>query len=182
MKTLDTKQNILDDAGFAYSIDRMAYFNRKTKKIFSVEYKRTTMRTISNGRFARIPAVRNGSFTSTPSRLNRSNARSRLRLAEAERTIEDRLREEYFALLPEISRVAERLEAEIRYLMLPISGGLRRHERLAVKCRVKSCESALDKPQAPGDKGFRHKPVRDLYAYKLERPCRRSRSRGSRGA
>ncbi|MGO4883705.1 MAG: hypothetical protein ACLP59_23235 [Bryobacteraceae bacterium] len=98
-------------------------------------------------------------------------------MAAAERTIEDRLREEYFALLPEISRVAERLEAEIRYLMLPISGGLRRHERLAVKCRVKSCESALDKPEAPGDKGFRHKPVRDLYAYKLERPCRRSRSR-----
>lgn len=46
-------------------------------------------------------------------------------MAAAERTIEDRLREEYFALLPEISRVAERLEAEIRYLMLPISGGLR---------------------------------------------------------
>jgi hypothetical protein len=38
LKTLDTKQNILDDAGFAYSIDRMAYFNRKSKKIFSVEY------------------------------------------------------------------------------------------------------------------------------------------------
>ena len=38
MKTLDTKQNILDDAGFAYSIDRMAYYNRKSKKIFSVEF------------------------------------------------------------------------------------------------------------------------------------------------
>jgi ppGpp synthetase/RelA/SpoT-type nucleotidyltranferase len=39
----------------------------------------------------------------------------------------------------------KRLEAEIRYLMLPISGRLHKHERLAVKCRVKSCESALDK-------------------------------------
>ena len=38
MTTLDTKQHILDDAGFAYSIDRMAYFNRKSKKIFSVEF------------------------------------------------------------------------------------------------------------------------------------------------
>jgi hypothetical protein len=38
LKTLDTKQNILDDAGFTYSIDRMAYFNRKSKKIFSVEF------------------------------------------------------------------------------------------------------------------------------------------------
>ena len=66
-------------------------------------------------------------------------------MAEAERTVEDRLREEYFTLLPEIHRVADRLETEIRYLLLPISGRLHRHERLAVKCRVKSCESALDK-------------------------------------
>jgi ppGpp synthetase/RelA/SpoT-type nucleotidyltranferase len=69
-------------------------------------------------------------------------------LAEAERTAEDRLREEYFTLLPEIHRVADRLEAEIRYHMLPISGRLERHERLAVKCRVKSCESALEKLRA----------------------------------
>jgi ppGpp synthetase/RelA/SpoT-type nucleotidyltranferase len=66
-------------------------------------------------------------------------------LADAERTVEDRLREEYFTLLPEINRVADRLETEIRYLMLPVSGVLHRHERLAVKCRVKSCESALEK-------------------------------------
>jgi ppGpp synthetase/RelA/SpoT-type nucleotidyltranferase len=66
-------------------------------------------------------------------------------LAEAQRTVEDRLREEYFTLLPETHRVADRLEAEIGYLLLPISGGLQRCERLAVKSRVKSCESALDK-------------------------------------
>jgi ppGpp synthetase/RelA/SpoT-type nucleotidyltranferase len=69
-------------------------------------------------------------------------------LAEPERTVEDRLREEYFTLLPEIRRVADRLEAEIRYHMLPISAGLHRHERLEVKCRVKSCESALEKLRA----------------------------------
>jgi hypothetical protein len=38
MKTLDTKQNILDDAGFGYNIDRAIYFSRKSKKIFSVEF------------------------------------------------------------------------------------------------------------------------------------------------
>ncbi len=38
MKTLDTKQNILDDAGFAYNIYHAVYFNRKSKKIISVEF------------------------------------------------------------------------------------------------------------------------------------------------
>lgn len=66
-------------------------------------------------------------------------------MAEAKRTVEDRLRKEYFSLLPEIQRVADRLEAEVRYHVRLISGGLERHERLAVKCRVKSCESALEK-------------------------------------
>ena len=69
-------------------------------------------------------------------------------MGEAERTVEDRLRKEYFTLLPEIQRVADRLEAEVRYHMRLISGGLERHERLAVKCRVKSCESALEKLRA----------------------------------
>jgi hypothetical protein len=97
-------------------------------------------------------------------------------LAEGERTVEDRLREEYFTLLPEIRRVAERLEAEIRYHMLPVSGVLHRYERLAVKCRVKSCESALDKlRRQPGGDDFQKKPTGDLYADQLKRPCRRSR-------
>ena len=38
MRTLDTKQNILDDAGFAYNIYHAVYFNRKSKKIFSVQF------------------------------------------------------------------------------------------------------------------------------------------------
>jgi len=38
LKTLDTKQQILDDAGFSYNFDRKIYLNRKTKKIFSVEF------------------------------------------------------------------------------------------------------------------------------------------------
>ena len=76
-------------------------------------------------------------------------------MAEVERTVEDRLREEYFSLLPEMHRVADRLETEIRYLLLPVSGRLQRYERLAVKSRVKSCESALDKLR-------RHQETRDF--------------------
>lgn len=60
------------------------------------------------------------------------------------RTIEDRLRQEYFELLPEIRRVAEHLEAEVRYRVLPIFHRLNRYERLLVTSRVKECESALD--------------------------------------
>jgi hypothetical protein len=66
-------------------------------------------------------------------------------LAKAERTIEDRLREEYFDLLPAIRRVAQQLESEIRYHLLTISRGLSKYERLVVTSRVKDCESALQK-------------------------------------
>jgi hypothetical protein len=38
LRTLDTKQHILDDAGFTYNFDRAVYFNRKSKKVISVEY------------------------------------------------------------------------------------------------------------------------------------------------
>jgi hypothetical protein len=61
-----------------------------------------------------------------------------------DRTIEDRLREEYFDLLPDIHRVADQLEAEIKYHTLPISRKLDRHERLEVISRIKECSSALD--------------------------------------
>jgi len=60
------------------------------------------------------------------------------------RTIEDLLREEYFELLPDIRKVAEYLEAKIKYYMLPISSKLDKYERLVVTSRIKECESALD--------------------------------------
>ena len=65
-------------------------------------------------------------------------------LARPERTIEDRLREEYFDLLPDIRRVADELEAEVKHCLLPISLRLDKYERLVVTSRVKECESALD--------------------------------------
>ena len=60
-----------------------------------------------------------------------------------ERTIEDRLREEYFDLLPEIQRLVWQLEAEIRFHTLHILHDLQDPEQILVKSRVKDCESAL---------------------------------------
>jgi ppGpp synthetase/RelA/SpoT-type nucleotidyltranferase len=60
------------------------------------------------------------------------------------RTIEDRLREEYFDLLPDIRRVAEHLEAEVKYLALPIRRKLDRYEQVVITSRVKDCDSAVD--------------------------------------
>lgn len=61
----------------------------------------------------------------------------------AERTVEDRLREEYVFLLPEIRAVLEESDAEVRHCLLPLSSKLRRYEQLTVASRVKDCESAL---------------------------------------
>src|SRR5438046_10540963 len=62
----------------------------------------------------------------------------------AERTVEDRLREEYFAVLPDARRVLEELETEVRHCLLPLSSRLDRYERFVVTSRIKDCESALD--------------------------------------
>ena len=61
----------------------------------------------------------------------------------ARRTTEDRLREEYFSLLPCIRRTTEELETEVRYLLFPVVRELERHERVVIRCRVKECESAI---------------------------------------
>ncbi len=37
-KTLPSKSQILRDAGYVYNFDRMVYFNRATKKVFSIEF------------------------------------------------------------------------------------------------------------------------------------------------
>lgn len=62
----------------------------------------------------------------------------------ADRSVEDLLREEYFDLLPAISRVTEHLATEVRYHTLSIANSLGRHERLVVTSRVKECGSALE--------------------------------------
>jgi hypothetical protein len=61
------------------------------------------------------------------------------------RSIEDQLREEYFALLPEMTRLAEHLKTQIEYSILPIARKLKFHKSLVVKARVKDCNSAISK-------------------------------------
>ncbi len=59
------------------------------------------------------------------------------------RTVEDQLREEYFELLPHARHAAAELEAEVRYLLVPIMRRLESHERIVIKSRIKECESAI---------------------------------------
>jgi hypothetical protein len=96
-------------------------------------------------------------------RLRRYSASSRACLAEAERTTEDRLRAEYFNLLPEIRRVADELEAEIRYRVLPISRGLEQYEQLVVKSRIKECESAIEALRRRQEGATFYREKRDSY-------------------
>jgi hypothetical protein len=60
------------------------------------------------------------------------------------RTVEDRLREEYFLLSPEIKRVLHQLRTDVAYLLLPATLGLKHHERIQIEARVKECDSAID--------------------------------------
>lgn len=61
-----------------------------------------------------------------------------------ERSIEDKLREEYFKILPIVRKIRERLEAEVRFNLIPILNTLQAHERFEVHSRVKDCESAIN--------------------------------------
>jgi hypothetical protein len=59
------------------------------------------------------------------------------------RTIDDSLREEYFALLPEVRRTTDILEAEVRCLLVPILETLDQCQWVHVESRVKACDSAI---------------------------------------
>ncbi len=61
-----------------------------------------------------------------------------------DRTVEDRLRAEYFELLPEARLVLEYLETEVKHNLLPVTLSLKPYERLLVTSRLKECESAVD--------------------------------------
>lgn len=61
-----------------------------------------------------------------------------------ERTVEDRLREEYFLLAPEIKLVLHQLQTDISYVLLPMTLGLKHHERIQIEGRAKECDSAID--------------------------------------
>ncbi|MEX2303934.1 MAG: hypothetical protein WD733_23515 [Bryobacterales bacterium] len=38
MKTVDVKSQMLEEAGYVYSLDRMIYVNREARKVFSEEF------------------------------------------------------------------------------------------------------------------------------------------------
>ena len=61
-----------------------------------------------------------------------------------QRTVEDRLREEYFLLASEIKRVLHQLQTEVTYLLLPLTLDLKHHERIHVEARAKDCDSAIN--------------------------------------
>jgi ppGpp synthetase/RelA/SpoT-type nucleotidyltranferase len=60
------------------------------------------------------------------------------------RTVKDRLRDEYFALLPDMQRTLVALEANVRHLLLPVMIGIDRYEQVRIVSRLKECESAID--------------------------------------
>lgn len=62
----------------------------------------------------------------------------------ADRTIDDMLRGEYFDLLPEAERIANVLETNVRFRLLPIINELKVYEKIVVHSRVKTCESAIN--------------------------------------
>ncbi len=76
----------------------------------------------------------------------------------AERSIEDGLREEYFELLPAMTRVAQSFTTEIECLLRLFRRDLAPHESVVVKTRIKDCRSAIDKlrrqvnPEDPAEK------------------------------
>jgi|ERR1041385_1889892 hypothetical protein len=60
------------------------------------------------------------------------------------RSIEDVLREEYFAIAPEVRRALLETETRVRSALLSISLRLQRYERVVVTSRMKDCDSAID--------------------------------------
>lgn len=73
------------------------------------------------------------------------------------RTVEDALREEYFALLPDIRRALLETETRARAALLEVSLAAERYERIAITARMKECESAIDSLK-------RHQPLRGFDA------------------
>jgi ppGpp synthetase/RelA/SpoT-type nucleotidyltranferase len=59
------------------------------------------------------------------------------------RTVEDQLREEYVGLISEMERTLLYLDTKVRDLVLQVALASSRHERVVVKSRIKSCESAI---------------------------------------
>ena len=60
------------------------------------------------------------------------------------RTVEDRLRSEYAALLPAMQRTRTEVETEVQHMLLGATLSLDPYGRIIVRARLKDCESAVD--------------------------------------
>ena len=60
------------------------------------------------------------------------------------RSVEDRLRAEYFDLVPDMQRALVALDSEVRHHLLPIRVSLHRYEQVRIVARMKECASAID--------------------------------------
>lgn len=60
------------------------------------------------------------------------------------RTVEDRLRAEYFELVPDMERTLVALDADVRHHLLPVMIALNRYEQVRITARLKECQSAVD--------------------------------------
>ncbi|HEY2829208.1 MAG TPA: hypothetical protein VGJ88_03765 [Thermoanaerobaculia bacterium] len=60
------------------------------------------------------------------------------------RSVEDRLRAEYFDLIPDLQRTLVALDSEIRHSLVQIRIGLDRYEQIRVVSRIKECASAIE--------------------------------------
>ena len=61
------------------------------------------------------------------------------------RMVEDKLREEYIKLLPEMHKIQYSLETRIRFALIETVENLQRHERIDVHSRIKGFDSAHNK-------------------------------------
>lgn len=60
-------------------------------------------------------------------------------------TTEDRLRQEYFELLPELLKIQQLMEAKIKwYLKGMIYNFDKKYQRIEVVSRIKDCDSAIE--------------------------------------
>jgi ppGpp synthetase/RelA/SpoT-type nucleotidyltranferase len=90
------------------------------------------------------------------------------------RTVEDVLREEYFALLPDVRRALIETETRTRAALLDVSLATKRYERIVVTARVKECDTAIDslrRRQPLGrfetDRDYTLTSLRDLAAVRI---------------
>lgn len=145
MSDLKNKKDILEKANYRYHFLRSIYFNIDDKKIFSLE---AIEDHDTNWLLAKINKEKETDewelfFNTTPSEKKYKRNFIGVFLMNP-RTIDDRLREEYFFLLPEVRKAKEQLEAEVRFNLVPILRSLNAHERFEVQSRIKECESAIN--------------------------------------